>query len=225
VNLLRCKPATHIFIAIPSYSSTLQFDTAMSLVDALPKLAQVGITVSMKCVEGNCYVDLARNELVKAFLETEATDMIFVDADVGFHVGTMLAICEANRPFVAAVYPKKDDVERYPVNLLPGKQIVDSEGFMEVAMAPTGMMRLNRVVFDALRPTVKEYNGRTGMQHAYFKCDIREAYYGEDIEFCRIWREAGGKIWVLPNETLSHTGPKSWIGNLGQAMRSGELKQ
>jgi len=225
MNLLRCNPAKHIFIAIPSYFSTLQFDTAMSLIDSLPKISRAGVTVDMKCVDGCCYVDLARNELVKCFLESNATDLIFIDADVGFRTETLARLCSSNRPFTAAIYPKKDDDEKYPVNFLAEPRSIDSDGLLEVAMAPTGMMRLNRVVFDALKPHVKEYNGRTGMQHAYFECDIREAYYGEDIEFCRIWREIGGKIWIYPNETMSHTGPKSWIGNLQEALRRGPIKQ
>jgi hypothetical protein len=151
--------------------------------------------------------------------------MIFIDSDVAFKMETIARICSSNRPLTAAVYPKKDDEEKYPVEFLPGKA-KDTEGLLEVAWAPTGMMRINRVVFEALKPHVKEYKGRGGiLQHAYFECVIRESYYGEDIEFCRRWREIGGKIWVYPDETLSHTGPKSWIGNLGMAMRKGPVKQ
>ncbi len=224
MNLLRCQPARHIYIAIPTYDSKLLSDTAMTLIDALPKLAMAGITVDMKIIEGICYVDLARNELVKNFLESKATDLIFIDSDVSFRTETIARLCSSNRPLTAAVYPKKDDEEKYPIELL-GKPI-DSEGLLEVAWAPTGMMRINRVVFDALRPTVKEYKGRGALlQHAYFECVIRESYYGEDIEFCRRWKEIGGKIWVYPDETLGHTGPKTWIGNLSEAMRRGPVKQ
>lgn len=225
MNLLRCKPAEHVFIAIPSYFATLQFDTTLSILSSIQSLKAAGIEVSFKCVEGNCYVDLARNELVGAFLASDATDLVFVDADVGYEDDTLLKIVRANRPVVAAIYPKKTDDESYPVDFLPGFHPMDSDGMIEVGMAPTGLLRINRVVFDALKPKVKSFRGRKGEQlGAYFETDIREAYYGEDIEFCRIWREIGGKIWVFPNETLSHTGPRAWMGNLGSAMKGGKLK-
>jgi hypothetical protein len=85
-------------------------------------------------------------------------------------------------------------------------------------------MRINRVAFDALKPGLKSYKGRFRQDTAYFECSIRESYHGEDCEFSRIWREKGGKVWVFPDETLSHTGPKAWIGNLAKAMKGGKLK-
>lgn len=219
----RCKPAEHIFIAIPSYTAQLQFDTAYSLAECLPQLMAAGKTVSLKILEGNCYVDLARCELVHDFLASDATDLLFLDSDVGFSFETILKICNSTRPLVGAVYPKKTDDIEFPVDFLPGRHPLEDDGTIEVSMFPTGMMRINRAVFDILKPTVKQFKSRGKDMHAYFKCDIRESYYGEDIEFCRIWREAGGKLYVFPNETLSHTGPRAWIGNLQNAIRGGKL--
>lgn len=225
MNLLRCKPASHIFIAIPTYIGSLRFDTALSIIETSLALRAAGISVSLRAFEGNCYIDYSRNELVGDFLETDATDMLFWDDDVGVETETVLKICRANRPVVAAIYPKKADEEAYPVDFLPGWHDMDSDGVIEVGMVPTGMMRINRVVFEAMKPTVDWYKGRIRDVHDYFACVRRDhRYLGEDIEFCKRWRALGGKLYVFPNENLSHTGPKAWIGNLGEAMRGGKLK-
>jgi hypothetical protein len=135
-----------------------------------------------------------------------------------------MKLVKSTRPMVAAIYPKKTDDEEYPVDFIKGTHTLDNEGLIEAKMVPTGLLRINRRVFRELKPLVPEYAGRNRRSiHAYFRTDIRKTYYGEDVEFCRRWRELGGKIRVLPDETLSHTGPKAWIGNVGSALRAGKF--
>jgi hypothetical protein len=219
----RCEAARRVFIAIPAYSAMLAFDTAFALISAALCLKDAGIGVQMKGLEGNCYVDAARNELVGDFLASDATDLLFWDADVGCMPATVMRLVKATRPVVAAIYPKKTDDEEYPVDFLKGAHTLDGEGLIEAKMVPTGLLRINRRVFEAMAPTLKTYKGRDRELHAYFETDIREAYHGEDVEFCRKWRELGGKIRVAPDETLSHTGPKAWIGNVGHSLRQGKF--
>lgn len=227
MNLLRCKPASHILIAIPSYAGTLRCDAAISIIEACLKLQPLGISVSLKTFEGNCYIDYSRNELVADFLDSEATDLLFWDDDVGLETtDTLVKLCRANRPVVAAVYPLKGDTEKYPMDFLPGYHAMDADGMIEVGMVPTGMLRINRVVFEAMEKNAEPYMGRSREVRAYFRTGniVNKRWFGEDVWFCKQWRELGGKLWVFPNETLSHTGLRAWIGNVGEAMRGGKLK-
>jgi hypothetical protein len=43
--------------------------------------------------------------------------------------------------------------------------------------------------------------------------------YGEDVGFCILWRDIGGKVWVDPNLSLTHTGYKAFEGNLAKHIR------
>lgn len=220
----RCEVARQVFIAIPTYTGTLAYDAAFALISAGLAMERSGIPIQMKGLEGNCYVDQARNELVADFLETDATDLLFWDSDVGCLPDTVMKLVKSTRPVVAAIYPKKTDDEEYPVDFIKGTHTLDNEGLIEAKMVPTGLLRINRRVFRELKPLVPKYEGRNGRKvHAYFRTDIRQLYYGEDVEFCRRWRELGGKLRVLPNETLSHTGMKAWIGNVGKALRAGKF--
>jgi hypothetical protein len=48
----------------------------------------------------------------------------------------------------------------------------------------------------------------------------------EDINFCRLWRDIGGKVWVDPHLTLFHHGGKSYEGNLAQHLAEiGRMKE
>lgn len=215
----RCPPARHLFIAVPSYSSWVHTETAASLIRAIPLMVKAGITVSTRFLSGSCFVDAARNQLVADFLETDATDLLFVDHDVGFQPATALRICRATRPVVAAVYPKKEDPIGFPAYFSEGERWSDADGLLECTFAPTGFMRINRAVFEAL--PIQRYEDRAGRQVGdWFRCAMRDVYYGEDIEFCRRWREVGGKVYLLPEETLTHSGMKTWVGNWGEHARS-----
>ena len=108
----------------------------------------------------------------------------------------------------------------FPVEFLPGMRWSNDEGLIEVQMAPTGLMRINRGVFDNMNPP--RYIDQQGRDvGAFFRCDIREYYFGEDVEFCRGWRELGGRVRILADAQLAHWGAKSWTGNIGSAMKAG----
>lgn len=223
----RCEAARHVFIGIPCYNGQLKFDTFFAAMSAVVALKAVGIEVSVKGVEGNCYIDNVRNQLVAHFRTSDATDLLFWDDDVGCLPQTVVKICRSTRPLVCAVYPKKSDDEEWPVDFIKGTHSLDEEGLIEAKMVPTGMLRINRRVFNVMEQELQleQYDTRdAGTVTAFFETDIRNrAYWGEDVEFCRLWREMGGKIRVLPDEDMSHTGMKTWIGKVGNALRAGKF--
>jgi hypothetical protein len=219
-----CAPARNLLIAIPAYQGVVATETAASLIEVVPLLKQAGMKVQTHFLNGSCYIDSARNDLVAEFLESGFSDMLFIDADVGFLAGTIIRLCMATRPFVAAIYPKKEQDEKisFPVEFLVGERWTDKEGLVEVKMVPTGCLRLNRAVFDHVQ--APEYtNSRGRKQRAYFRTEFREFHFGEDVEFCRFWREAGGKVWIYPDALMAHFGFKSWRANCGEVMKSNKV--
>lgn len=214
-----CAPAEHLYIGVPAYTGSLGVHTMHSISLALDVLISAGVKVTTNFVAGCCYLDHTRNLLVKHFLESSATDLLFVDADVGFEPQGILAMALARRPLVAGVYPKKGEPPvQWPVEL-PPKFDLDSDGLIAVNYMPTGFMRINRSVLDYMRESpglLARYHDRNeGDLVAYFHCQIRDnLYWGEDYQFCADWKSQGGTCWVLPNLDFSHTGPKAWKGNL-----------
>jgi hypothetical protein len=147
----RCAPAQNLFIAVPAYGGVVSTETASALIETASALRQAGLKVATAFANGNCYIEAARNDLVADFLESGYGDMLFVDADVGFLAATVLCMCLATRPFVAAIYPKKTEALEFPIEFKPGDRWSDAEGLIEVKMVPTGLLRLNREVFSHVK--------------------------------------------------------------------------
>ncbi len=223
MSLLRCEPARNFFIGVPAYQHELSTETAISLTETISSLRKAGMPVAQSFVGGSCYIDDARNQLVQDFLESEYSDLLFVDSDVGFNAKTIVGLALARRPLVGALYPKKEEGRiEFPVRFLDGIRRVDKEGLLEVEFAPSGCLRINRGVFDTM--PVKKYKTLSGggrIVPAYFQNVIEDTYIGEDVWFCREWRRAGGKVHIMPDATLTHSGRKVWTGNFADALRQG----
>lgn len=217
----RVEPARRVRIAVPSYSGDLFEEMQRSLAAGLLCLKDAGIEVEeVDILAGCCYLDHARNVLVGRFLRGTATDLIFLDADVGFDGDSLLKLCQQTRPLVAGIYPKKIEPPEYPVGVIGGEVWADREGLVDCWMAPTGFMRINRAVFASL--TVPHYAHPDGMIGAYFKCEVRdETYWGEDVEFCRLVREAGAHVRAFAEMDFSHSSPTAiYRGNWGKHLLS-----
>ena len=183
----------------------------------------MGVSFDFMC--GCCYLDHTRNMLATRFMESEATDLLFVDADVGFAPETILQIAAARRPLVAGIYPKKSDRTGFPVTFSADELWSDEEGLIEAASAPTGFMRINRSVFEAM--PAEEYRDQDDRAwRRWFRCDFHDGtYWGEDTQFCQDYRALGGKLFILPDLTFAHSGLKSWKGNWGEWVRSQQMEK
>lgn len=214
-----CPPAKRLYIAVPAYTGDVSVETAQALLGAVAPLQALGISASVAFQQGCCYLDHARNILANAFMASDATDVLFVDADVGFDPAAVVQIAQATRPFIAGVYPKKNDDPAWPVQFDADELSSDADGLVEAASVATGFLRINRSVFDAL--PVPEYEDDSENRYrAYFTCGVRAGRYrGEDADLCHRWKVAGGKIYILPELVFTHTGPKAWRGSWGEWMR------
>lgn len=216
----RVAPARHLWVGLPAYGGQVAAETAVALAAAGVALTAAGIGLTIGLQQGCCYLDHTRNMLATAFMRSAATDLLFVDADVGFDPAAIVEIAQATRPYVAGIYPAKCDEVRFPVTFDADQLHADADGLVEAATVPTGFLRLNRAVFEALSAaTYRDDNGSEWT--AYFNSGVRFGRYrGEDTDFCHRWRGLGGRIFILPELRFTHTGPKTWPGCWGEWMRS-----
>lgn len=214
--------ALRIFLAIPTGSGSIHAPCVASLLEAVPVLNAAGIRVDT-CIEaGNCHVDDARNSLVRQFMQTDCTDLVFIDADVGFRSEDLLRLVRFDRDLVAGVYPKKQDDTSFPVMTEPGKPLyAEADGCVEVMGAPTGFMRIRRGVLEKMlaKYSARSFMGQGGESSLYtllFEREIAEGRrWSGDYNFCRRWRKLGGKVYVDPTMQFTHEGLKQWSGCLG----------
>lgn len=218
---MRVGPARSVRIAVPAYTLSAFVDDAQrSLAAGVMALDAAGIHIEdVDVLQGCCYLDHVRNVLAGRFMRGKATDMIFLDGDVGFEPESLLRLCQVSAPLVAGIYRKKKEPVEWPVQPSAGEMWSDREGLIECDMVPTGFMRINRRVFEAL--DVPTYAHEDGPLKAYFKTEVRDGdYWGEDVEFCRLWKEAGGSIKAFAEMELRHVGPtQAYTGSWGAWLR------
>lgn len=216
-----------VFIATPAYDGRVHTAFTASLIMSFSRMAHAGIQATWESLDGCCYIPVARNKLVRSFLESDYTDMLFVDSDVGWDADGLMRLLSYDRPFTAGIVPFKIDQEAYPVHFQmkeDGTPSIDEEtGLTEGIMVATAFMRIRREVFelmiekypDALLVVEKNINGdKDGEYMNFFDCvRLGERWWGEDARFCRLWTSIGGKIWIDPNIDFTHSGSKTWEGN------------
>ena len=221
----RCGIAERLFIAVPAYTGTVEHETFHSLMEGMLRIRDAGVRVTWTVLEGCCYLCHARNQLVAEFLASDCSDMLFIDADMGFTPEALARIVLAERPVVAGLYRKKtDDHINFNLRLPAAVHNTAEDGMLEVAGVATGFLRVNRAVFEAMKPNTMEYsNGHEGGKkwRNYFRTLYEDGlFWGEDFQFCRDVQAAGYKIWAIPDLTLRHVGKKVYEGNWAEWMES-----
>lgn len=200
-----------VFFGTPSYDKTLSVDHHHSMVESALLLTRLGIEMQLHVLAGNCFLGLARNKIVEAFLASSATDLLFVDADIGFDPKVLPRLLNYSQEIVGGLAPKRDTQSEscYHQNAMTGRVV---DGLFETLELPTAFMRLKRSVFAKLKKP-------------YFRAESSEEEYGEDIYFCRRWCETGERLWIDSDISFSHRGSKAWHGNFYEhAVSTGLLK-
>lgn len=223
-------PARCVYLAVPAYTGSVSVQTASSLIAACKALSDAGVDVVTDFMAGCCYLDHTRNLLSARFLASNATDLVFIDADVGFEPAALMRLALAERPMVAGVYPKKvpdRDSQQWPIDFETDGLVVDGD-LIEAAHVATGFLRINRAVFESMIAggMALEYANETPRLRRFFRCEVRDGvYWGEDFQFCQDWLALGGKIHIIPDLNFEHVGVKTWRGNWGDWIRSPEVQR
>jgi hypothetical protein len=213
-----------VLLATQASDGRPQVNFLRALVESLPALKDAGWAYDFAIEAGNCHVDDARNAIVRQFMQTDCTDLLFIDADVGWSVEGLIQLLSHDTDLVAGVYPKKqDDPLDFPVRALPGERWADN-GLVEVEGAPTGFMRIRRPCLERLIEAHKDrqFIGSDGGEPytILFERTFEGGHrWSGDYAFCRKWRAIGGKVFIDPEIDFSHAGEKQWTGRLGDHWR------
>jgi hypothetical protein len=225
-----------VVIGIPSHSGTLNSECVLSLLAAQHLLNVKGIGCEVKIINGCAYLPVARNTLVAMFMkDVDATDLFFIDADVGFDASAVVKLLEREEQIVAGIYPLKKDERGYPVQVKREDGVpLGRDGLIEAEFLPTGFMRIKREVFEIMEkeyPELKYESNivdieNSGVDEVYDFFNMgaigSSKWTTEDFAFCQRWRDIGGLLWVYPNIDFTHTGNKAFKGNYYNYLSKGE---
>jgi hypothetical protein len=189
-------------ICTPCLTGAVCVPFVRSMVDTVSALALANIEVQWQALSFCNFIQCARNNMVREFLATDCTDLVFIDDDMGWEVGGFLKLMSRDVDVVGAICPRRKDEREWNVNLLHDAQgrRIENEGLLECAYVGTALMRIRRPAIERLTRCFDAKYEDSG-------------FIGEDAWFCREFRRAGGRIWAEPDITISHTGLKEWAGN------------
>lgn len=191
-----------VCVATPCLSGTTSAEFTKALVDTAKALTLAGIEMQWRALSFCNFIHAARNQMVREFLASDYTDLVFIDDDMGWEVEGLLKMLSADVDVVGAICPRRKDPQEWNVNLLSDSEgmRIECDGLLESSYVGTALMRIRRSALER-------------MDRAFDAGYEEGGFIGEDAWFCREFRRLGGKIWAFPDITITHTGPKSWSGN------------
>lgn len=243
VRYLRQKNFTptkmKVIFATPFYMSQQLSHYGESMLHTCRMLTQAGIDWEFMPLNGDSYVDRAKNTIVANFLQSDGTDLIMIDSDEQWHPLAISRLLQHPEDVVAGAYPFKHNWGKFAGNPLTktvdGKNeyagwrgLSDGSCLLQAYNVAGGFLRIKRA---ALEKYADAYPNDVYMDPfawpqqpdriytAFFMCDIKDFHrYGEDAFFSRRMQEAGVKLWIDPNITITHYGMHGWTGNLHDSL-------
>lgn len=237
-------PKVKLYLATPCYGCQLNLAFLTSVLNLQAACVQRGYECYVDFIGNESLVERARNILVARFLESDATHLLFIDADIGFRAESVFRLVEADKDVATAVYPKKAvDWNLVKAKLAEGSQepvyqmgldfninIANSRepvtnGFVKVLDSATGFMLIKRAVLERMVAhfrdelhCVNDIPGQTIRDYvAIFACMIdpdTRRFLSEDYSFCRRYQQLGGEIWVDITTPLAHIGTNIFNGDV-----------
>lgn len=204
-----------VMLAIASYRG-VQCAPLLNSLEQLDKLlTSKGVDRVLKMVIGSCYIQVARNELVYNFVNSDCDTLFFIDDDISFNAEDALKLIESKDDVIAGVYPLKQDIEGYPCVIRTRQDntpVVRGDGCIMATHVPTGFLKVSRNAIEKLiaaYPQNKYTEIIDGEQTRemidLFPQGVKNGrWWGEDFAFCNLWNDLLETIWIIPNITLKH---------------------
>lgn len=173
-----------IVVGTPCFGGVVTQDYAMSLLNLSAAAPNMGFDVAVLMLGNDALITRGRSAIVAKFLDSAATHLLFVDADISFHPEQVLRLLSFDKDFVAALYPAKiidweqlkqhagntpealDEVGlAYVGDVCKGTELKSENGFSTGIYAGTGFQLIKRDVFLRMQKAYPEtkYKGL----HAY----------------------------------------------------------
>ncbi len=178
------SPKPFIYLAVPCYGGNLNLFFVTSMLALQDACRERGIGLHIDLMGGDALITRARSRLAAQFLAfTQATHILFIDADIGFAPQNVFRLLEADKDVIAAVCPlkqinwektraavKKDvaDLQAvsigYVVRFLPNasNEVKVDNGFAQVAYGGTGFLMIKREAMQRICDAHPELRARMG---------------------------------------------------------------
>lgn len=216
-------------LGLPTYDFKMSAKLAISLASFCVKAQQHGIDIQICNISGCSVVSRVRNLIAFDFMQSDCTDLMFIDSDINFDAEDIFRLMAWNSD------PKKGIVAGIPVARKKGKVYIstldtddnehifmDKMGLVRAKRVATAFMIIRREVFEKMYEAHPEWRyhdeKKVGDEmFAYFDFALVDGQYvGEDYLFCDRARELGFEVWIDPTIKLGHMGMNEFEGSFGE---------
>ena len=216
-------------LGLPTYDFKVTAKLAISLASFCVQAQRHGVDIQICNISGCSVVSRVRNLIAKDFLDSDCTDLMFIDSDINFEAEDIFRLMAWNSD------PKKGIVAGIPVARKKGKVYISTldtdedenifmnyMGLVKAKRVATAFMMIRREVFEKLRDSHPEWvyhdEKKVGDEViAFFDFALKEGQYiGEDFLFCDRARELGYEVWIDPTIKLGHMGMEEFAGAFGE---------
>ena len=228
-----------LFIATPCYGGIVNEKYTQSLVNFTSLALQNNLRFGYFTRSNESLITRARNDLVFTFLQSPATHLMFIDADINFDPNDIFKLLYHDKDIITGAYPTKmidwqnmstsktnkiEDLQSKAIKYASGFNAKkDKDGLIEVQYGAAGFMLIKKTAIQKMInkypevsyiPEVYDNDNERGLKkYALFDTIIyNDKYLSEDYTFCHRWQQMGGKIYLDPTIILDHVGTYTFIG-------------
>lgn len=151
----------HIFVATPMYGGQCFGYFTQSCLQLSNLCKTNDVDVSFSFLFNESLIQRARNLLAQHFLKSNATHLMFIDADIRFIPDQIFPMLEADKDIICGIYPKKE------INWTTVKMAMDANVPNDQLKFHTGAFVVNLVDYQTevtvpVNQPVEIWNGGTG---------------------------------------------------------------
>ena len=197
-----------LFIAIPCYNQKIQLECMFSIIKLHEAMRCINVDVQMSGLTGESLLFIARNILVREFLNSDCTHMLFIDDDIEFHADDIVKMLKVNKCVIGGAYSTKNQDDPRIVS----SGIEKNEQHNEMPLVNylgAGLLMVQRHVFENIYVASKiKVITHNGTQLALFFNHLSNDgnYMSEDYYFCQVWKECGGCVYLARWTRTRHFG-------------------
>lgn len=228
----------HLVVGTPCYGGMMCTEYTQSILALKEGLDASGHKLTCIFLGNESLIQRGRNTIAHHFLKTDASHLLFVDADQKFRPADVANMIRADKDIIVGPVPMKGiNWERirmgatlgfknlsnlsgiFNITPLDGHEMSDPNQPFQIKHGGTGFMLIKREVFDKLKQFTQTYtNGGSSIPPGeavfdFFQVAVKDKQLlSEDYNFCDNYRSIGGTIWAAPWCELGHFGSYCFSG-------------
>jgi hypothetical protein len=223
----------HVMLATPAYNPP-RLEYLQAKAGVVRDLTEHGVLATDLITPGDSLVMRGRHVIMHEFLRSPCTHLLFWDVDiVPLDHRVVRAMLTTGHDVIGGACPFRGGINGVVCNITPedrARQMVDTDETSSVVVSEvgTGFLMLSRKAVVTLCEKHPElfYLADLPQMHgvpmwALFNAEIRERrFLSEDYFFCRLWREAGGKVYVYVPFEAEHWGAHGFRASFLSALQA-----